>query len=279
MSAPYILTIHIAEGGTPTFNSDTKVWEDAKDTSTAGHMWYSIREGEGDNAVVHSFGFAPQDGKSGLTAVPGKVFPSDNDTYHQPLYARSMEISQEQYEKLLKFGQDGMKEKWIHGFESKYHSLHNSCVDFTWKALEDAGFVTGGYEGALKPRNNRDEIDQKIIDPIPGSKHNQTRHGPPAEEVSAALRKERAEAFKEDPKKALERFPEYAPLHQANEALEAVKTRFEKFKMPQRDKDQVIAVTQKRLANMLEAGHNIPSSQHVVGAMIREVQAHYGHER
>jgi len=289
----YTLTIHIAEGGTPRFNARRKVWEDAKDTSTAGHMWYSLQkggEGQDEKGALLSYGFEPEGEKSGPRSAPGEVSTDDIKIYHQPLYERTMEISKEQYDSLMEFGQDGKNKEWMHGFESKYHALTNSCVDFTWGALKHAGLewdlpaqfhgpnvdstpayrgpINGHFEGDLTPRDNRDEID-KLIDPIPGSKHNRTRHGPPAKEVSAGLRRERAAAFRENPKAALEQFPEYGPLHAANEALDTVS---EKFSGKTRRGDAMVAKMHRHLANRLEQGASIPSPQQAFGMVSLEMR-------
>jgi len=271
MSYPkYTLTIHIAEGDTPTLDPDlfdgkATAWKGKEDTSAAGHMWYSIREiKEGGDDLVHSYGFAPEDGKSGAGSVAGKVTEDDNKVYHQPLYERTLEISKQQYDKLMEFGRDGVDEKWKHDFNSKYHSLHNSCVDFTWKALEHAGFETDGEQGNLTPRNNRYLVDKKIIDPIANSPLNHTHHGPDAKQVLAGLRRERADSFKENPKAALESFPEYAPLHAANAALDAIN---EKYAGTRRG-DALVKSVHHRLANALERGYSIPGPQKMLN-MVR----------
>jgi len=289
----YTLTIHIAEGGTPRFDPELDpekpVWIDAKDTSAAGHMWYSIREG---NGPALSYGFEPEGEKSEPKSALGKVSTEDSKVYHQPLYERTMEISKEQYDRLIEFGQDGKNEQWEQGFESKYHALTNSCVDFTWGALKHAGLewdlpaqfhgpnvdstpayrgpINGRFEGDLTPRDNRDEID-KIIDPTSGSKHNRTHHGPPAKEVSAGLRRERAAAFRENPKAALEKFPEYRPLHVANETLDAVSQRFSGSKRG----DWYVARMQLDLAKRIGHGSPIPDSKQAI-RMIKNDLGHGG---
>jgi len=250
MPGPYTLTIHIAEDDTPLMAEDPKdenrmLWEG--ETSSAGHMWYSIRKGDGP---AQNYGFAPQDSKSGPRSVAGKVSDTDSNTYLQPLYERTMEISEKQYKDIMKFGDAGLENNWKF-FGKEYHSLKNSCVDFTWNALKHAGFewhepeervhvgpsahvshmrpeyrgpIKSNFEGNLTPRNNINEVE-KIIDPVPGSQHNYTHHGPPAKKVLAGLRQERAKAFREDPKMALEQFPEYKPLQAADKTLEAVSQR------------------------------------------------------
>jgi len=280
MSGPYTLTIHVAEGGTPTFDPDRKVWEDAKDTSSAGHMWYSVRDeslADGHPDKENSYGFAPEDGKSGVTSVPGEVSPYDNNIYHQPLYGRTLEISEEQYTRLKEFGQNGMDKQWDF-FGQQYHSVNNSCVDFTWGALAHAGIehhepgqfhgpnapsrpdytgpIRPGFKPDLIPSNNRDDVD-RVIDPKPGSSYNKTHHGPPAKEVSAGLRRERAKAFKDNPQAALAQFPEYAPLHAAKETLDTVSKRYS----ASRGGGAIVKRMHNELTNRLGRGAAIPNPQ------------------
>jgi len=74
------------------------------------------------------------------------------------------------------------------------------------------------------------------------------------------LRKERSDAFKDNPKAALERFPEYAPLHAANTALDAVN---EKYAGTRRG-DALVKSVHHRLANALERGTSIPNPQQML---------------
>jgi len=280
MPGPYTLKIHIAEGNTPKIAQDSTdpnrmIWKG--EISSAGHMWYSIREG--DN-LAQSYGFAPEDDKDGIRSVAGKVTDTDSDNYHQPLYERTMEISKEQYDRLMEFGQAGLQNNWQH-FDNQYHSFTNSCVDFTWNALRHAelewrepgrtvhgaygaihrlpeshGPIRPNFEGDLIPRNNRNDVDN-IIDPVPDSPYNHTHHGPAAKEVLAGLRRERAEAFRDHPKAALERFPEYAPLHAADATLEAVSQTYS----GSRRGNAIVARMHRDLANRLEHGASIPTRQ------------------
>jgi len=112
MPVSYTLTIHIAEGDTPRMTHDSTdsnrmIWKG--DTSSAGHMWYSIRAGDDP---AQSYGFAPEGDKDGVRSVAGEVSPDDSDTYHQPLYERTMEINEEQYNRLMEFGQAGLQNDW-----------------------------------------------------------------------------------------------------------------------------------------------------------------------
>jgi len=145
MSEPYYtLTIHIAEGGTPQKIPSERpedkgrvLW--AGETSGPGHMWYSIQKVDGQDKTVNSFGFAPENGKSGSGSVPGKVFDTDSKIYHEPLYERTLQINEATYKSLMNFGANAKDGKWVPDFNSKYHSLHNSCVDFTGRRWSTPG--------------------------------------------------------------------------------------------------------------------------------------------
>jgi hypothetical protein len=163
--APYTVTIYVAAPGTPLKSGGT---------SAAGHMYLSVsHDGE-----TRSFGFAPKE--HGASSGPGAVTGRDVDDYVKPFYARTMEISKDQYERLMAYGAESKK----HGFDMDYNGLSNSCIDFTWSALNHAGLHRQSksgqdkdYEGAVRPLENKQEI-QKIPDPIPGSKLN-TEHDNP----------------------------------------------------------------------------------------------------
>jgi hypothetical protein len=167
----YSVTVYVALPGTPLL-----VTQPQGQSSIPGHLYYVTRVhdaktletlsvGEEDAALTKSWGFAPK--KHGAIDGPGAVQTNDLDDYHAPYYARTIEISAEQYQKLNAFGQDPAK----HGFNMHYR-WNNNCVDFTWYALHYAGisantlsrFVlvnTVGlinadwkYDGTLIPENN-----------------------------------------------------------------------------------------------------------------------------
>ncbi|OAX53766.1 hypothetical protein A6R73_06060 [Xanthomonas translucens pv. poae] len=138
----------------------------SKGTSAAGHVYYAIDDG----AISNSYGFAPA--RHGESSGPGKVFHSDAKDYKDPYYSRTMEIDKAQYEKLKEFGAAPDK----YGFSMEYGGATNSCVDFTWGALNHAGLHRKSalgigdksFEGALRPLENVDDI-KSIPAPMPGS--------------------------------------------------------------------------------------------------------------
>lgn len=166
----YTVTVYVAAPGTQLQKSGG--------TSAAGHMYYSISDGKHND----SFGFAPKE--HGSSSGPGKVYDTDVADYKDPRYARTMEISKDQYDKLKEFGRNPQK----HGFDMEYGGLKNSCVDFTWGGLNHAGLHRNflsragehedkSFDGDVKPLNNIDEI-RSIRAPLPGSDLNKERLNP-----------------------------------------------------------------------------------------------------
>lgn len=161
----YTVTIYTAAPGTPLIQSGG--------TSAAGHMYYAISDGKQER----SYGFAPKE--HGQASGPGAVTNGDLKDYKDPYYSRTIEITKAQYEKLREFGNDPAK----YNFDMKYHGTSNSCVDFSWGALNHAGlqrqtfFGIGdkGFEGDLKPLQNIDDI-KTIKAPFPDSPLNSEHH-------------------------------------------------------------------------------------------------------
>lgn len=167
----YTVTVYVAAAGTPLLITGGN--------SMAGHMYYTVSDGK----EVNSYGFAPAE--HGESSGPGKVFKDDVRNYKDPYYSRTMEIDQSQYEKLKDFGKSPAK----HGFNMEYGGASNSCIDFTWGALNHAGLhrttrqgVDKDFEGALKPVGNVDEI-KSIHAPLPNSELNRERSNPKPDQL------------------------------------------------------------------------------------------------
>ncbi len=117
-----------------------------------------------------SFGFAPIE--HGVVTGPGMVYNNDAEQYKDPYYTRTMEISKRQYDKLVEFG----TKPGEHGFSTEYHGVENSCIDYTWGALNHAGLhrtnllfmQDKSFEGGLKPLSNVEYI-RSIRAPFPDS--------------------------------------------------------------------------------------------------------------
>lgn len=165
----YTLTVYAAAPGTPI----RTVGNDGTDTfanSVPGHVYYGISDG----GKPESWGFAPE--VHGSVNGPGIASKGDADNYVDPIYARTMEISKEQYERLQEFGNDPKK----FGFDMNYKDIRNNCVDFTWSALNHAGIQrTHGHIGHLQPHGVEGKGSylpigapndfRTIRDPFPGS--------------------------------------------------------------------------------------------------------------
>lgn len=147
----YTLTVKIVNAGTIYIN-ESKVGK-----SDAGHMWYSISDGNSSN----SFGF----GRVGNTKE-GDVVEYDDIIYQSTHYTATIDITQKQYDTLIDYGKNSER----YGFnKEKYNVLTNSCIDFTWKALEVVGIGKIGFEGDLIPRFNANDVDERFFEITYGS--------------------------------------------------------------------------------------------------------------
>ncbi|WP_043693863.1 XVIPCD domain-containing protein [Luteibacter sp. 9133] len=179
----YAVTIYVAAPGTPLLLDGG--------TSLPGHMYFSTEDATGNK---RSFGFAPIE--HGSASGPGRRYDSDVDNYSKPVYARTMEITKDQFDRLNEFGHDAGK----FGFNMQYQDVRNNCVDFTWAALNHAGIhrekhiVLPGSGGpgsevrvrapvdvsgknALRPTHNIEDI-QSIENPVPHSPVNTEKRNP-----------------------------------------------------------------------------------------------------
>ena len=168
MENHYTLTIYVAAPGTPTLK------DGKKDTSTVGHVYYSISDG---NSKM-GWGGAPT---ISSPIWKGKVVDNEFNIYQNPVLERTMEITKKQYDALKDFGLHPDK----HGFNSSvYNAFSNSCVDFLYTALKEGNIyhkqvygndITGlvDHEGAIRVPRNIEELTN-IPNPIPHSSLNKT---------------------------------------------------------------------------------------------------------
>ncbi|MDR3028425.1 MAG: hypothetical protein LBV35_08230, partial [Acinetobacter sp.] len=140
----HTITINIADRGTPVFHGGEMT------TSVAGHMWYEVSDGTSSN----SYGFAPREDNLKPYHGDGDVKFDDSANYQGRSYTRTIEITEDQYNKLVDFGRNSSD----HGFSQTYDGLSNSCIDFTWKALNVAGLNPKDIDGALLPTSNIDDV-------------------------------------------------------------------------------------------------------------------------
>ena len=145
------LVVKIVDRGTNHTNPKTG---ESKPSKT-GHMWFELID---DNGNVISHGFAPKPGYEGKPFAPGFKYDNDNISYNfdenNGDYQRSFEINNDQFKILKDFGAKPSK----FGFDMDYNGLKNSCIDFTYKALDIIDFVPDGYDGDLWPTWNIDNV-------------------------------------------------------------------------------------------------------------------------
>lgn len=175
----YTVTTYVAAPGTPTIDQNTG----QRGESLPGHMYYKISDGHEDNG----YGFAPLG--HGRPLGQGGVSRNDFESYQNPVYARTIEITRDQYEKLKEFGNAGVNRHETY-FDLTYNGATNSCIDFTWGALNHAGlhqqlpFPNGQSmplrtaDGEVLPVSNIAAL-QSIPAPIPDSPYNRVETNPP----------------------------------------------------------------------------------------------------
>lgn len=175
----YTLTTYIAAPGTPIIDPKTG----QRSESLPGHMYYMISDGQDKQG----YGFAPMG--HGRPIGQGEVSGDDFERYQNPVYARTIEITRDQYDKLRSFGEAGIKSQQTH-FNLTYNGATNSCIDFTWGALNHAGLhqrlplpdgqsvPVRGYDGQVLPEGNIASL-QSIAVPFPDSPYNRVERNPP----------------------------------------------------------------------------------------------------
>src|SRR5690606_20511931 len=168
----YILRIYVAAPGTPVQPPGA----DSAQRSAAGHVYFSVSDGSEERG----YGFSPIE--SG-TRGPGHVVRDEHRAYQEPAYIRTMEISKAQYDSLQMYGEAAVHNDERH-FSLQYNGATNSCIDFTWGALNHAGLhrehrlpfgyriQDKDYDGTVKPLDNIREF-RRIPDPVPDSPYNQ----------------------------------------------------------------------------------------------------------
>ena len=194
----YTLTCYVALPGTPWLSANGADFG----LSTKGHAYYCISDGQTHNG----YGFSTDRDKG------SGVRRDEYLEYQKPAYARTMEITREQYEILKDYGESGVNCTSKSFDVTRYHPVSNACTDFVWIGLHQAGIgleqpvldpakfnvsyartgLPAGrpgeadpgireFEGAIYPKDNIPYFE-RIKDPIPGSVYNITsRHPPPAE--------------------------------------------------------------------------------------------------
>ncbi|MEN5290943.1 XVIPCD domain-containing protein [Stenotrophomonas lactitubi] len=151
----YSVTIHLAAPGTPRYGRDGEGNRLLLEPSFAGHMFLSLhRSGE---PLPESVGFT----LAGTKESPnrGKVDDLDVSVYDKPRFERTIEISKEQYDRILEFSADPKK----HGFDMNYDFFSNACTDFAWGALNHAGMRPVGLAGEIKNYEGASRVLDNVL--------------------------------------------------------------------------------------------------------------------
>lgn len=169
-NGPYTVTIYLAAPGTTVSDQ-----HGALHSSSAGHAYYMVSNGKDQDG----YGFSPI--KTGVIG-PGQVVRDEHEMYQNPRFAYTLEITQGQYEKLKSYGEAGVDRSGKQ-FDLYYNGFSNSCVDYVWTGLSQAGLrpklekPDPGFEGTMKVLPNIDAL-KSIPKPFPDSKLNSSHENP-----------------------------------------------------------------------------------------------------
>ncbi len=173
MGKKYTVTYKVAPQGAQYVYQADKNEHEAGDvhSSTGGHMWYVLSDGNGNEK---SFGFESQFDQA---FGPGRITPFDNVAYQQTSYETTIELTEDQYNKLEDFSKDPRSGEF--GFNDKRYNLFtNSCVDFVFSSLKVIGYNHRDFEGNLFPNNNVAPLRRLLhVNGAQIIRDNLTRHG------------------------------------------------------------------------------------------------------
>ena len=136
----YTVTIKIAGKGTQTETTP----------SVAGHMWYSLSDGSSNEPLCFGFGPKHDDNPWNDPWGPSQIYLDDDSNYKTLDFTTTIEITQDQYNAMKSFGENPS----AYGFSTFYNGLSNSCIDFTWKAMQLGGLNIINYQGEIWPTWN-----------------------------------------------------------------------------------------------------------------------------
>lgn len=151
----YSVTIHLAAPGTPRYGRDAEGNRLLLEPSFAGHMFLSLRRS--GEPLPESVGFTLAGTKENPNR--GKVDDLDVSVYDKPRFERTIEISKEQYDRILEFSADPKK----HGFDMNYDFFSNACSDFAWGALNHAGMRPVGLAGEIKNYEGASRVLDNVL--------------------------------------------------------------------------------------------------------------------
>ena len=146
MANKYSVTFKAVAAQTP------YIEDGASGTSQGGHIWYVLSK----NGKTNSFGFSQYN----YDNSKGYVTRKDDDIYQgKPDKQITIQINQEQYDKLLAFGKQELGNVFNY---DKYSPISNSCVSFVFKALNLIGYNPNDKKPWIAPSYDLDDIDNPI---------------------------------------------------------------------------------------------------------------------
>lgn len=151
----FTVTFKVAEAGAPYEHQEDKGGNKAGDvtSSTGGHMWYSISDGVNP---PESYGFSSRYGEP---FGEGRVSTNDDLAYRVTAYETTVQLTEDQYNNLKNFS----THPELQNFDAaRYRVFTNSCVDFTFKALETIGYKITDFEGNLLPQRNIEPLKELL---------------------------------------------------------------------------------------------------------------------
>jgi hypothetical protein len=127
--------------------------------SKGGHMWYETYQKDENGNITNQL-------SSGYTSHG--VVNNDKDAYigDSAYSSKEIVITKEQFDKLQVFGQNSTSSQ-ENGFGNgaiwnggDYDPITNSCVDYTFKAMEIAGINSDKFQGDVIPMNTMNKGDR-----------------------------------------------------------------------------------------------------------------------
>ncbi|MSN97132.1 hypothetical protein F1B92_08165 [Campylobacter sp. FMV-PI01] len=122
--------------------------------SVAGHVWYSLTD---ENGKTYSYGFNSKN----VSTTDDEDY--SNNGYLGKIYEKKINITNDEFKEMKKFGDyysRNSNEKPNLDFNLEYNFYNNSCVNFTWKAMESAGLNPNGFKGNKTPIENINNFEK-----------------------------------------------------------------------------------------------------------------------
>ena len=147
----------------------------AGNNSLLGHMYVVLNDGNGS---ITSYGFYPnRPFPDGVIGGPGRVRPDFDMDQHElvpsppaanmgaPNVKYDIPLTNQQYDAAKLYAEDAVGQA-ANPFADwgTYRPFKNSCIDFTWSMMKEAGLNPVGQEGAIRPISNTPIVDKAFYD-------------------------------------------------------------------------------------------------------------------